>query len=144
MLQYQHLLLLIIYIKMLFIFSTPELSRHLWQFKTVVFFHRCLICFVLFGQFISYEGNEVLCVVLLGPFISYEENEVLWSWLVKYDWVNISNFSYYFYSRKCINIQLFVTKNIDNFTIFGNYFIFKVLKSMLSCFGNFPYYTTNL
>jgi hypothetical protein len=28
---------------MLSIFSTPELIRHLWQLKTVVFLHWCLI-----------------------------------------------------------------------------------------------------
>ncbi len=32
---------------MLFIFSTPVLIRHLWQLKTVVFQHWCLICAVL-------------------------------------------------------------------------------------------------
>jgi hypothetical protein len=31
---------------MLFIFSTPVLIRHLWQLKTVVFLHWCLICAV--------------------------------------------------------------------------------------------------
>ena len=28
-------------------FLTPVLIRHLWQLKTVVFLHRCLICAVL-------------------------------------------------------------------------------------------------
>jgi hypothetical protein len=32
---------------MLFIFSTPVLIGHMWQFKTVVFQHRCLIRAVL-------------------------------------------------------------------------------------------------
>ncbi len=32
---------------MLLIFSTLVLIRHLWQFKTVVFMHRCLICALL-------------------------------------------------------------------------------------------------
>jgi hypothetical protein len=27
-------------------FSTPELIRNLWQVKTAVFLHRCLICIV--------------------------------------------------------------------------------------------------
>ncbi len=31
---------------MLFIFSTPELIRHLWQLRTIVFLHQCLICSV--------------------------------------------------------------------------------------------------
>jgi hypothetical protein len=30
----------------LFIFSTPELIRNLWQLKTAVFLHWCLICAV--------------------------------------------------------------------------------------------------
>jgi hypothetical protein len=33
---------------MKFIFSTPVLIRHLWQFKTVIFLHWYLICAVLF------------------------------------------------------------------------------------------------
>ena len=32
---------------MLFSFTTPVLIRHLWQLKTVVFLHWCLICVVL-------------------------------------------------------------------------------------------------
>ncbi len=31
---------------MLFIFSTPELIGHLWQLKTAVLLHWCLICAV--------------------------------------------------------------------------------------------------
>jgi hypothetical protein len=34
---------------MLFIFSTPELIRHLWQLKTIVFLHKYLICSVPLG-----------------------------------------------------------------------------------------------
>ncbi len=34
---------------MQFIFSMPVLIRHLWQLKTVVFLHWCLICAVLLG-----------------------------------------------------------------------------------------------
>jgi hypothetical protein len=37
----------LIYIYMLLIFSTPVLIRHLWQLKTVVFLHWCLIRTVL-------------------------------------------------------------------------------------------------
>ncbi len=36
-----------LYISMLFIFSTPVLIRHLWQLKTVVSLHLCLIRTVL-------------------------------------------------------------------------------------------------
>ncbi len=32
---------------MLFTFSTTVLNRHLWQLKTVVFLHWCLICAIL-------------------------------------------------------------------------------------------------
>jgi hypothetical protein len=34
-------------------FSTPVLIRHLWQLKTAVLLHWCLICVVAFGQFSS-------------------------------------------------------------------------------------------
>ncbi len=41
---YRHLVVKILFcIKMLFIFSTPVIFRHLWQLKTVVLLHRCLI-----------------------------------------------------------------------------------------------------
>ncbi len=35
---------------MQFIFSTPVLIRYLWQLKTAVFLHRCLICTVPLGN----------------------------------------------------------------------------------------------
>jgi hypothetical protein len=38
---------------MLFIFSTPELIRHLWQLKTAVFPHWRLIRAVLLSQVLS-------------------------------------------------------------------------------------------
>jgi hypothetical protein len=34
-------------------FLTPELIRHLWQLKTVVFLHWCLICALLFITIIA-------------------------------------------------------------------------------------------
>ena len=34
---------------MWFIFSTKVLIRHLWQLKTAVFLHWCLICALSFG-----------------------------------------------------------------------------------------------
>ncbi len=40
----------LIYFKMLFIFSTLVLMRHLWQFKTVVFPHWCLMHAVLLSS----------------------------------------------------------------------------------------------
>ncbi len=33
---------------MLFIFSTPEIIRNLWQLKTAVFLHWCLLCAIPF------------------------------------------------------------------------------------------------
>jgi hypothetical protein len=43
-----------------FIFSTPELNRHLWQLKTSVFMHWCLICAVPFRGLNGVEKNWVL------------------------------------------------------------------------------------
>ncbi len=37
---------------MLFIFSMSVLIRHLWQLKTVVFQHRCLIHAVILAKFV--------------------------------------------------------------------------------------------
>jgi peptidoglycan/LPS O-acetylase OafA/YrhL len=38
---------ILILVSMLLAISTPELIRHMWQLKTVIFLHRYLICFVL-------------------------------------------------------------------------------------------------
>ncbi len=46
---------------MLLIFSMPVLLRHLWQLKSVVFQHRCLICAVLLSRIFS-----SFCPVVLG------------------------------------------------------------------------------
>ena len=35
---------------MLFVFSTQVLIRHMWQLKTVVFLHWCLICALLLSM----------------------------------------------------------------------------------------------
>ncbi len=43
---------------MWFIFSTPVLIRHLWQLKTVVFLHWCLICTVLLNNDPKFEGSN--------------------------------------------------------------------------------------
>ncbi len=66
--EHKHLLLLrdiwwskFLYIfKMLFIFSTTVLIRNLWQLKTVVFLHWCLIRFVLFTQNFIRIGSGLL------------------------------------------------------------------------------------
>jgi hypothetical protein len=34
----------------LYVFSTPELTRHLWQLKTAVFLHWCLIRAISFNS----------------------------------------------------------------------------------------------
>jgi hypothetical protein len=35
-----------LYLNVVYFFSTPVLIRHLWQLKTVVFLHWCLMCAV--------------------------------------------------------------------------------------------------
>jgi hypothetical protein len=50
-LTYRHLVVaVLLYIKMLFVFSTPVLIRHLWQLKTIVFVYCCLIFAVLLAD----------------------------------------------------------------------------------------------
>jgi len=43
-------------------FSTPELIRHLWQLKTIVFLHLYLICAVLLGfnETDTLKSNSIL------------------------------------------------------------------------------------
>ncbi len=55
-------------------FSTPELGRHLWQLKTIVFLHWCLICAVLLKPLmILYGQNQIaqnFSFVLLPKYFS--------------------------------------------------------------------------
>jgi hypothetical protein len=48
---------------MLFIFSIPMLIKHLWQFKTAVFLHRCLLG-VLFNK--HFGGETFLSISVLA------------------------------------------------------------------------------
>jgi hypothetical protein len=45
---------------MLFIFSTPVLIGHLWQLKTVVFLHWCLIFDVLLNDFQLQQNKQMV------------------------------------------------------------------------------------
>ncbi len=58
---------------MYFIFSTPVFIRHLWQLKTVVFLHWCLICAVLLMTLVKAKarGNKILTVQVLLTFVTY-------------------------------------------------------------------------
>ncbi len=47
---------------MLFIFSTPVLIRHLWQLKTIVFLHRCLLRLSYLPWPHSTNSNDPICV----------------------------------------------------------------------------------
>ncbi len=58
-------------------FSTPELIRHLWQLKTVVFLHWCLICTVLLG--ISPTQILVLDLLKTNSFLVCLSEEMLLS-----------------------------------------------------------------
>ncbi len=51
---------------MLFIFSTLVLIRHLWQLKTVVFLHQCLIRAVLLAYeiYIPFEQRSLHCMTI--------------------------------------------------------------------------------
>jgi hypothetical protein len=73
---------------MLFIFSTPELMRHLWQLKTSVFLHWCLICAVPLQLIVPYSNIFIMTQPAMGlnskgwhlallPSILLE-----WMWLV--------------------------------------------------------------
>ncbi len=55
-------------------FLTPELIRHLWQLKTFVFLHWCLICAVLIPQNISssYFCFEAAAEILQGHELTLE------------------------------------------------------------------------
>ncbi len=64
---------------MLFIFSTPDLIRHLWQLKTIVFLHLYLICSVLFMSLYTGKPNlrgrlsTVDLLIMIGCFVKKKE-----------------------------------------------------------------------
>jgi hypothetical protein len=68
----------LIYIKIVFIFSTPELIRHLWQLKTIVFLHWCLICAVLldFNEADTLKSNSILIYLISVPSIDTQMNGI--------------------------------------------------------------------
>jgi hypothetical protein len=41
------------------LFSTPVLIRQLWQLKTVVFLHWCLICIALFNDVLKTINDKI-------------------------------------------------------------------------------------
>jgi hypothetical protein len=58
---------------MLFVYTTPVLNRHLWQLKTVVFLHRCLICAViLHSKLQSDDCNGTACFEKCKLLLKYQ------------------------------------------------------------------------
>ncbi len=50
---------------MLFNFSTPVLIKHLWQLKTVVFLHWCLICALLLLMSVALQSHKITRLLVL-------------------------------------------------------------------------------
>jgi hypothetical protein len=57
----------------LFIFSTPVLISHLWQLKTVIFLHWCLLCAVL----LNLSGIKVINPVCKKELEGEKEDGIL-------------------------------------------------------------------
>ncbi len=66
-----HVVKILIYIYVLFIFSKPVFIRHLWQLKAVVLLHRCLINALLFQMHFSSSCVVTNNVVLKLKNIHY-------------------------------------------------------------------------
>ncbi len=68
---------------MLFIFSIPEVIRHLWQLKTIVFLHWSLICAVLLTHLLSRArkiGNKALKWLYVWKFsFKFQKREWLFA-----------------------------------------------------------------
>jgi hypothetical protein len=50
---------------MFFLFSTPELIRNLWQLKTAVFLHLCLLCALPFSISLAQNDSRFVALVRL-------------------------------------------------------------------------------
>jgi len=74
----------------MFIFSTPVLIRHLWQFKTVVFLHWCVMGAVLLTNSQTYKRCSILfqrTFTRLTPAIfEWVHNALTMCWVVGYCW----------------------------------------------------------
>jgi len=76
----------LIYILMLFIFSTPVLIRHLWQLKTFIFLHWSLMCAVLLTMpyriFHMRARNLINMEVGINPqnVALHSQTLVIWTW----------------------------------------------------------------
>ncbi len=63
---------------MLFIFSTPVLIRYLWQLKTVVFLHLCLMRTVLLPKINSLIIlAHIITIYWVGRYVKGENIEVV-------------------------------------------------------------------
>jgi hypothetical protein len=62
---------------MLFIFSTPELTRNLWQDMTAVFQHWCLLCAV---PFVANAFKFKVLVLQFKPHLSFLRQGILAEW----------------------------------------------------------------
>ncbi len=85
---------------MLFIFSTPELIRNLWQLKTAVFPHWCLICAVplftffkvrlqwIYAQIIfmdGFNGQEVSVRIILFGQMKLDHTQLFFKKNIEFD-----------------------------------------------------------
>ncbi len=102
---------------MLFIFSTPELIRNLWQLKTVVFLHWCLIravplrCILIVTQYTIV--NEKLQLVLIQAASCYY---LPWDIIVSYPMLRMTHPSRNFFgpSLFCV-LCMFVWLRVQGF-----------------------------
>jgi hypothetical protein len=76
----------LIYIEMLFIFSTPVSIRYLWQLKTVVFLHWCLIRSVIL---LPISSSTSPGLALRGPHSDLTFPAT--GWVVKEDHHQVTN-----------------------------------------------------
>ncbi len=74
---------------MLFIFSTPDLIRHLWELKKVAYLHWCLIQAVLLTSLFCFGFNKIS---FFTPFLIFDffHFGVIKDWLLK--WMVSSSF----------------------------------------------------
>ncbi len=78
---------------MLFIFSAPVLIRHLWQLKTVVFLHYCLICAVLLRCKNVILEQVPLNKQCLSQKISFKHANITTSYIAETDGIYRSHYN---------------------------------------------------
>ncbi len=101
------------------IFSTPVWIRHLWQLKSVVFMHWCLICAVLLSLVITIYNCKIFIVEATGQRWRSVDTSIIYTKLTSLNihrnqwWTNNRLPFQLCWKRKLLQLATRVTRRIE-------------------------------